>query len=56
MAEWWSIEVFRSELPAGRWRDAHSSMLIESTVMAGATGRPATTTSPGLPFLAGSAP
>jgi hypothetical protein len=37
MAEWWSIEVFHSEFPAGRWRDTHSSMLIESAVTAGAT-------------------
>jgi len=37
MAEWWSIEVFHSEFPAGQWRDTHSSMLIESAVTAGAT-------------------
>jgi hypothetical protein len=37
MAEWWSIEVFHSELPAGLWRDSYSSMLIESAVTAGAT-------------------
>ena len=38
MAEWWSIEVFHSELPAGRWRDSYSSTLIESAVATGATG------------------
>jgi hypothetical protein len=37
MSEWWSIEVFHSEFPAGLWRDTHSSMLIESAVTAGAT-------------------
>ena len=37
MAEWWSIEVFHSEFPAGLWRDTYSSMLIESAVTAGAT-------------------
>ena len=37
MAEWWSIEVFHGELPAGRWRDTYSSMLIELAVTAGAT-------------------
>jgi hypothetical protein len=37
MPEWWSIEVFHSEFPAGQWRDTHSSMLIESAVTAGAT-------------------
>jgi hypothetical protein len=37
MAEWWSVEVFHSEFPAGQWRDAYSSMLIESAVTAGAT-------------------
>src|SRR6516165_5031461 len=37
MAEWWSIEVFHSEFPAGQWRDTYSSMLIESAVTAGAT-------------------
>jgi hypothetical protein len=37
MAEWWSIEVFHSEFPAGRWRDTYSPTLIESAVTAGAT-------------------
>jgi hypothetical protein len=36
MAEWWSIEVFHSELPASRWRDSYSSTLIESAVATGA--------------------
>jgi hypothetical protein len=37
MAEWWSIEVFHSELPASRWRDSYSSTLIESAVTSGAS-------------------
>lgn len=37
MAEWWSIEVFHSELPASRWRDSYSSTLVESAVTTGAT-------------------
>jgi hypothetical protein len=37
MAEWWSIEVFHSELPASRWRDSYSATLVESAVTTGAT-------------------
>lgn len=36
MGEWWSIEVFHGEFPAGRWREAHSSALIESALSHGA--------------------
>jgi hypothetical protein len=37
MAEWWSIEVFHSELQAAsRWKDAYSSSLIESAISHGA--------------------
>jgi hypothetical protein len=36
MAQWWSIEVFHSEFPAGRWRDSYRSILIESAVTSGA--------------------
>jgi hypothetical protein len=36
MAEWWSIEVFDGAFPARRWKDAHSSSLIESAVSNGA--------------------
>jgi hypothetical protein len=33
MAEWWSIEVFHSELlAASRWKDSYSSSLIESAI------------------------
>lgn len=37
MAEWWSIEVFHSDFPAGRWRDSYATVLIESAVATGAT-------------------
>jgi hypothetical protein len=37
MAEWWSIEVFHSELQAAtRWKDSYSSSLIESAISHGA--------------------
>ena len=37
MAEWWSIEVFHSDLQrASRWKDAYSSALIESAISHGA--------------------
>lgn len=36
MAEWWSIEVFNGAFPALRWKDAHSSSLIESAISNGA--------------------
>ena len=35
MAEWWSIEVFDGAFPALRWKDAHSSSLIESAISNG---------------------
>jgi hypothetical protein len=35
MAEWWSIEV-HGEPSAARWKDAHSSSLIESAISNGA--------------------
>jgi hypothetical protein len=34
--EWWSIEVFDGEVSAARWKDAHSSSLIESAIANGA--------------------
>jgi hypothetical protein len=36
MAEWWSIEVFDGAFSARRWKDAHSSSLIESAIANGA--------------------
>jgi hypothetical protein len=37
MGEWWSIEVFHSELQAAsRWKDSYSSTLIESAISNGA--------------------
>lgn len=38
MAQWWSIEVFDSEVQAAlRWKDSYSSTLIESAITSGAT-------------------
>ncbi|HUZ36831.1 MAG TPA: hypothetical protein VMV17_10920 [Streptosporangiaceae bacterium] len=37
MAQWWAIEVFHSEFPAGQWRESCESILIESAVTSGAT-------------------
>jgi hypothetical protein len=37
MAEWWSIEVFHGDFPAGQWRDTYSTTLIESALAHGAT-------------------
>lgn len=34
--EWWSIEVFDGLLSASRWKDAHSTSLIESAISHGA--------------------
>jgi hypothetical protein len=34
--EWWSIEVFHGPFSAARWKDAHSSSLIESAIANGA--------------------
>jgi hypothetical protein len=34
--EWWSIEVFDGQIPAARWKDAHSSSLSESAISHGA--------------------
>lgn len=37
MAQWWSIEVFDSEVQAAlRWKDSYSSTLIESAITSGA--------------------
>jgi hypothetical protein len=36
MAEWWSIEVFHGAASAARWKDSHSSSLIESAISNGA--------------------
>jgi len=37
MAEWWSIEVFDSQVEAAlRWKNSHSSRLIESAITGGA--------------------
>ena len=37
MAEWWSIEVFDSEVQAAlRWKDSYSAALIESAITSGA--------------------
>ena len=37
MAEWWSIEVFHSEVQAAsRWKDSYSAALIESAISSGA--------------------
>ena len=37
VAEWWSIEVFHSELQAAsRWKDSYSTTLIESAIAHGA--------------------
>lgn len=37
MAEWWSIEVFHGEIPASRWRQAHSEALVEAALSHGAS-------------------
>lgn len=34
--EWWSVEVFHGRFHAARWKDAHSSALIESAITNGA--------------------
>jgi len=34
--EWWSIEVLHGRFSAARWKDAHSSALIESALTNGA--------------------
>jgi hypothetical protein len=37
MAEWWSIEVFDSELQAAlRWKDSYRTSLVESAITSGA--------------------
>jgi hypothetical protein len=36
MAEWWSIEIFDGTFSARRWKDVHSSSLIESAISNGA--------------------
>ena len=37
MAEWWSIEVFDSEVQAAlRWKDSYRSALVESALTSGA--------------------
>lgn len=36
MAEWWSIEVLHGEFSALRWRDEHSSTMIEAALTNGA--------------------
>jgi hypothetical protein len=37
MAEWWSIEVFDSELQAAlSWKDSYRSQLVESAITSGA--------------------
>ncbi len=37
MAEWWSIEVFDSELQAAlRWKDSYRTQLVEAAITAGA--------------------
>ena len=36
MAEWWSIEVLHGEFSAHRWRDEHSSTMIEAALTNGA--------------------
>ena len=37
MAQWWSIEVFDSEVQAAlRWKDTYSATLIESAITSGA--------------------
>jgi hypothetical protein len=33
---WWSIEVLDGEFPAGRWKDAHGTALIEAALSHGA--------------------
>jgi hypothetical protein len=33
---WWSIEVLDGEFPAARWKDAHSTALIEAALSHGA--------------------
>ena len=36
--EWWSIEVFDSQLQAAlRWKDSHRSQIVESAITSGAT-------------------
>src|SRR4029450_2738057 len=34
--EWWSVEVVHGRFHAARWKDAHSSALIESAITNGA--------------------
>ncbi len=37
MAEWWSIEVFDSEIQAAlRWKDSYRTQLVEAAITAGA--------------------
>jgi hypothetical protein len=37
MAEWWSIEVFDSQVQAAlRWKDSYSASLVESAITSGA--------------------
>jgi hypothetical protein len=37
MAEWWSIEVFDSEVQAAlRWKDSHRTQLVEAAITTGA--------------------
>jgi hypothetical protein len=37
MAEWWSIEVFDSELQAAlRWKDSYRTQLVEAAITSGA--------------------
>ena len=37
MAEWWSIEVFDSELQAAlRWKDSYRAQIVESAITSGA--------------------
>jgi hypothetical protein len=37
MAEWWSIEVFDSQIQAAlRWKDSYRSALVESAITSGA--------------------
>jgi hypothetical protein len=34
--QWWSIEVLDGDFPAGRWKDAHGTSLIEAALSHGA--------------------
>lgn len=37
MAQWWSVEVFDSQLQAAlRWKDSHRTQLVESAITSGA--------------------